>query len=507
MKKRILAILLTFIIAAGIVPLSVPASDDLDLITRAQLAEIIYSDPNLKEIIDSAGVGGAAPEFSDIGPAADGEQDPCTDAQRTAITALAKAGVISGTSPDTFNPTGTVTRAEAVTVLWRAAGCRSNPDAADVSYLDVMPGDWYAPAIHALTAAGIIKGTGGGYFEPNEPATVPMANALVKAYASSDFSGYGTGVTRLDMLVRAYENYKNSPLMEKINPDYVTEFTDISVCTEYEKEAVKFFEQLGVVQGYNPDSTGGVLMLYPYAPASNLQIAMFLKRCAELDAVTLYEDTTLDEQIAAAFNFLADQGADVANAAENPYAPCLDLSLENWNSAVKPDVPAILPESGTYSEPVTVTISSDGVSDIYYTVDGSNPTTESLRYTQPFDVTGGTVVKAVAAKNNLVSEIALGEYSFASAQLTENGVQVNATIDAGEASSAQVLTLTAVYTRDGRLVTAKSSARQGGKMFDVAQSVEIPDGADVSCVKVFAFDGESTLKPICEPVSIMIEQP
>ena len=53
MKKRILAILLTFIIAAGIVPLSVPASDDLDLITRAQLAEIIYSDPNLKELIDS----------------------------------------------------------------------------------------------------------------------------------------------------------------------------------------------------------------------------------------------------------------------------------------------------------------------------------------------------------------------------------------------------------------------------------------------------------------------
>ena len=89
MKKRILAILLTFIIAAGIVPLSVPASDDLDLITRAQLAEIIYSDPNLKEIIDSAGVGGAAPEFSDIGPAGDGEQDPWTDAQSTAISALA----------------------------------------------------------------------------------------------------------------------------------------------------------------------------------------------------------------------------------------------------------------------------------------------------------------------------------------------------------------------------------------------------------------------------------
>lgn len=51
------------------------------------------------------------------------------------------------------------------------------------------------------------------------------------------------------------------------------------------------------------------------------------------------------------------------------------------------------PDAGLYSETQTITLSSDS-GDIYYTLDGSNPTTQSSLYTIPFDVSETTVVRS-----------------------------------------------------------------------------------------------------------------
>ncbi|HFD80513.1 MAG TPA: hypothetical protein ENK05_09015, partial [Gammaproteobacteria bacterium] len=71
----------------------------------------------------------------------------------------------------------------------------------------------------------------------------------------------------------------------------------------------------------------------------------------------------------------------------------------NESGAALPTVeaPTISPNGGVFANPVTVTLSTGTAgADIYYTVDGSNPTTGSTLYTAPFQVVVDTTVKARA---------------------------------------------------------------------------------------------------------------
>lgn len=166
--------------------------NDTDSITRAQMAEMVYEHERLRTAIDSMAGGGTAPYFTDI--------NTCTKDQERAITALCKAGIVSGTSANTFNPTGTVTRAEAAVVFWRATGCKSNPTAvAQSPYLDVTGAEPYGPAVLALTAMGIIQGTGDDRFSADGMMPVVGVKTLLDRYSETivnSTASWATGVTR-----------------------------------------------------------------------------------------------------------------------------------------------------------------------------------------------------------------------------------------------------------------------------------------------------------------------
>ena len=81
-------------------------------------------------------------------------------------------GVTSGTSADTFGPDAAVTRAQAVTFQWRAAG---SPVVSGSSFDDVATNAYYANAVAWAVANGITSGTGGSNFSPDVVVTRAQA--------------------------------------------------------------------------------------------------------------------------------------------------------------------------------------------------------------------------------------------------------------------------------------------------------------------------------------------
>lgn len=75
--------------------------------------------------------------------------------------------------------------------------------------------------------------------------------------------------------------------------------------------------------------------------------------------------------------------------------------------------PRINPASGIYYEPIEVTIScATPDAEIYYTTNGSNPTTSSTLYTSPFVLSSSTTVKAISVLDENVSDVVSAEYNF-----------------------------------------------------------------------------------------------
>lgn len=73
-------------------------------------------------------------------------------------------GVTSGTSATTFGPDNVVTRAQSVTFQWHAAG---SPVVSGSSFGDVSDDAYYAQAVAWAVANGITGGTGDNQFSPN----------------------------------------------------------------------------------------------------------------------------------------------------------------------------------------------------------------------------------------------------------------------------------------------------------------------------------------------------
>ena len=83
--------------------------------------------------------------------------------------------------------------------------------------------------------------------------------------------------------------------------------------------------------------------------------------------------------------------------------------------------PVITPAAGTYYSPieVSITCATNGAK-IYYTTNGSTPTTSSTQFTAPFTVNTDMTVKAISANNGETSDVVEAAYEFKTATPVAN---------------------------------------------------------------------------------------
>ena len=82
----------------------------------------------------------------------------------------------------------------------------------------------------------------------------------------------------------------------------------------------------------------------------------------------------------------------------------------------KPAAPTFSPIAGAVASGTEVTLSTttQGAT-IYYTIDGTDPTSSSTEYTEAIEITEATTIKAIAVKETLSSDVATAAYTIAAA--------------------------------------------------------------------------------------------
>lgn len=99
-------------------------------------------------------------------------------------------GLVDGTSPFCFDAPATMSRAMALTMLYRMV--KPEGTAPDAGYADVESGRWYEEAVNWGTEAGIVNGIGNNLFAPNAPVTreqfITMMMRLVKLEEETELS-------------------------------------------------------------------------------------------------------------------------------------------------------------------------------------------------------------------------------------------------------------------------------------------------------------------------------
>ena len=112
-----------------------------------------------------------------------------SDYYADAVVWAKETGVTGGTSATTFSPGSTVTRAQAVTFLWRAAGS-PQPAAATSPFTDVTDtGAYYYDAVLWATEQGITGGVGNNRFSVDGTLTYDQMLAMLCRAAGDTTTG------------------------------------------------------------------------------------------------------------------------------------------------------------------------------------------------------------------------------------------------------------------------------------------------------------------------------
>lgn len=176
------------------------------------------------------------------------------------IEKMASRHVVQGMSESVFAPDADVTRAQFATLLLKALGYE--PDAAPSGsvFSDVPKGAWYAGAVEAAYARGLVSGVGNGKFAPTEKITrEQMAVMITRAVK---LAGKGSSLTP-------------AQISEALKP-----YADQAAVSSWAREGVAAAVKAGIVKGRTAST------IVPQGKATRAEAVVMLRHF--LEAADIY---------------------------------------------------------------------------------------------------------------------------------------------------------------------------------------------------------------------------
>ncbi len=100
-----------------------------------------------------------------------------------AVQTMYEKNIMTGIEKDKFDPSGNITRAQFVTILYRLSGEESN-EAATAGFEDVRQSDWFAPYVNWASEKELVKGYPDNTFLPNNRIQRSEMVTLLDRYIS-----------------------------------------------------------------------------------------------------------------------------------------------------------------------------------------------------------------------------------------------------------------------------------------------------------------------------------
>ena len=161
-----------------------------------------------------------------------------------------KNSIMNGMGGGRVNPTGTTTRAQLVTMLYRMTDVDTDYSLYYVPFYDVEPGAYYYAAVAWAADQHIVDGVGGNRFDPDSPITREQLATIFLRYTNV----YGGGATGSASLIR---------------------FPDAGKVSAWALEAMQWAVANGIITGSAED---GVDYLRPQGEAKRDQVATIIMR-------------------------------------------------------------------------------------------------------------------------------------------------------------------------------------------------------------------------------------
>ena len=217
----------------------------------------------------------------------------------------------------------------------------------------------------------------------------------------------------------------------------------------------------------------GGFSYYPYAKDTNVPA------CYYASEITKYEDEDYSKMYIKVRFFRRIDGQMVYTKWSDVYRaswPVDGIDGQSAEMVERYNYVGFSLEGGTYYRGVTVKLSAEDGAKIYYTTDGSKPTTKSKRYTKALNISKTTTLKAIAVKNGKKTKVYTQKYTlkvlapyYKTIQLVaKNGeLKYKITLDPMDSKT------TMYYTTDGSKPTKKSKKYTKTFYMDIDKTLRV----------------------------------